>query len=312
MNTSSDDSVSDTPEAAGQQNEPDRSYAEFWKAAGGPPPTGWYTPPPDPDPADPVAVLLFWSMRVFRPWQLQSNKIIEALDVGLPRDFPYLWSANAEERVCDALTLTISVLEAMTGGHAAVLWGEAIYLRSRFRSWPNVTDRVEVCRRLDEFRAEYERAVSLAKRPAVAPLPPPAPPPNQPEQSPTSFYPLAGFPAIFACLNEGSQARKWKDDAKHRHLLREMNAKHNGPIQFGKKGQRPTTSRDALLRWAAGLADEYDKVAERMKQKADDTEATVQKTHPYARSGDVVPGVGGSVKKPRTNRRGEGGSDEVE
>jgi hypothetical protein len=78
-----------------------------------------------------------------------------------------------------------------------------------------------------------------------------------------------------------------------------MNETFDGPIKRGTKGQRPLVVKDKLWEWWHQLEQRYDE----NRQNESNRQATVEARHPYGRTGEVVPNLGGHVKKRRRKSR---------
>jgi hypothetical protein len=121
------------------------------------------------------------------------------------------------------------------------------------------------------------------------------------------FVPLTSWNDIFGALNEPHGYAHWKNDAPTRDKIRKLNTEHNGPIVFPKgKGKQPSVDKGALLTWWKSLSEHYDARTEREKAEAESARLTVADSHNYGASGQVVPGIGGSVKRTRAKTTEKG------
>jgi hypothetical protein len=86
------------------------------------------------------------------------------------------------------------------------------------------------------------------------------------------------------------------NNAGNQRKVRKLNKAYPGPIVFPSKGGQPNVEKMNLLNWWQGLAEKL----EESQQKQADRKATLQEQHNYGRSGKVLPGIAGHIKKRRT------------
>ncbi len=111
--------------------------------------------------------------------------------------------------------------------------------------------------------------------------------------------PSAEFPAPKAYLfswKEILAAVGMRSSATARRQVRRLNEFFDGPILFptGRGGQ-PRTDRAKLMLWWDGLED----VWAGMDRRRRDRQATAAESHPYGRTGNVAPGIAGSIRPRR-------------
>ena len=114
------------------------------------------------------------------------------------------------------------------------------------------------------------------------------------------FVPLTSWAEIFAALNEPHDKACWKNDEATRDKIRKLNHDFDGPIKLPKgKGKQPLVSKAVLKAWWDGLSEAFDARTDEAKAEDDSKIETVGESHPYGRSGTVVPGIDGSIKRTR-------------
>jgi hypothetical protein len=86
------------------------------------------------------------------------------------------------------------------------------------------------------------------------------------------------------------------DESRNR--VKNLNAKHNGPIIVETKGSQPKADEARLISWWNGLEELWQAEVENKNNAA----ATVADTHKYGKNGEVVPGIDGHVKKRRSKK----------
>jgi hypothetical protein len=87
--------------------------------------------------------------------------------------------------------------------------------------------------------------------------------------------------------------------AANKTRISNMNKTFDGPIKRGTKGRRPLVAKKKLLEWWHRLEQCYDEC----RQEESNRQATVEARHPYGRTGEVVPNLGGHVKNRRRKSR---------
>jgi hypothetical protein len=99
---------------------------------------------------------------------------------------------------------------------------------------------------------------------------------------------------VFGWAEITAALKQINDEAQHKRI-RNLHASFPGPIIFGKQGTPPKVDRSKLIDWWNVLEDQWQKSERRQK----DIEATVEDSHPYGRTGTVVPDIGGHERKKR-------------
>jgi hypothetical protein len=109
---------------------------------------------------------------------------------------------------------------------------------------------------------------------------------------------LAGWSEIFDAL----EVPRPKRSSMQRRVAR-YNKDHDGPIIIEGQGAQPRVERNRLVLWWNDLERRFEETAQRER----DQKASVSEQHAYGRSGAVVPGINGGVKKRRqkTPRSGD-------
>lgn len=121
------------------------------------------------------------------------------------------------------------------------------------------------------------------------------------------FVPLTSWSEILAALNEPHGNAVWKNDPQTRDKIRKLNEQHNGPIRLPQgKGTQPSVDKAVLLVWWDGIRGHFDARNDEEEAKSASARLTVAETCNYGRSGTVVPGIEGSVKRTRKGRKGKG------
>ena len=85
---------------------------------------------------------------------------------------------------------------------------------------------------------------------------------------------------------------------KDRQKVARLNGTRNGPIQIGEQGEQPLVDKAKLIEWWNHLA-----VTTETENRQRDARATARDKYDYSREGTVVPGISGSVKRRRKDRR---------
>ena len=89
-----------------------------------------------------------------------------------------------------------------------------------------------------------------------------------------------------------------KNTAEMQNKVRSLNKSHDGPIVLPRKGSQPKVERSVLLEWWNGLQDRFEVI----RGRESDAAATTQNQHAHGKSGIVVPDIGGSIKKRRSDK----------
>ena len=82
------------------------------------------------------------------------------------------------------------------------------------------------------------------------------------------------------------------DDSNRGRVIR-LNERYEGPIISGGQGGQSMVEKDSLIRWWNGLEKRWGEHESRDR----DAQATVGIQYQYGKSGNVVPEIGGSVKR---------------
>jgi hypothetical protein len=140
-------------------------------------------------------------------------------------------------------------------------------------------------------------------------------PPNRTQQGvgddprPTTdpFIPLTSWNDILVALNEPHGKPVLKNNEQTRDKIRKLNNEHDGPIKFPPgKGKQPSVGKDSLMVWWTSLRDHFDARTDEANAEAESARLTVADSHEYGAFGKVVPGIGGSEKRPRKETKEKG------
>lgn len=130
--------------------------------------------------------------------------------------------------------------------------------------------------------------------------------PNETKRDQTAadpFVPLTSWSDIFAALNEPHGNATWKNNETTREKIRKLNINYSGPIKLPVgKGTQPSVDKAKLLQWWNGLKEHFDARIEETAAKESSTRSTVA-SHKYGASGEVVPNIGGSVRRKKGKER---------
>jgi hypothetical protein len=93
-----------------------------------------------------------------------------------------------------------------------------------------------------------------------------------------------------------------KNTETDRRTVRRLNETLDGPIRTGGSGEQPLVDKTKLLAWWADLERLYDEKQQRKRNKR----ATVEGRHNCGRTGEVVPDLGGGVRRRRRSQPKKG------
>jgi hypothetical protein len=118
-----------------------------------------------------------------------------------------------------------------------------------------------------------------------------------------AFFPLKGWPAIIAALNEQLDTAKHTDNEQTRTLIRKLNTQHRGPIVLPtRRGTHPQVDKFVLLEWWGRLREHFVDRDEEAEQETESKDHTVADTHPYSSTGTVVPEISGHIKSRKKTK----------
>lgn len=126
------------------------------------------------------------------------------------------------------------------------------------------------------------------------------------ESQPATPTPAAAPPADAAveaprCLLKGWHEITHALDMKHAdsERVRCVNDQHGGPIINSGPGSSPMVYRDTLVQWWNRFLDQ----AQQRANATRDRKLSAEPQHNYGRGGTVAPEIGGTVKKPRRDKK---------
>jgi len=111
---------------------------------------------------------------------------------------------------------------------------------------------------------------------------------------------LHGWRAIDEALGLSRSYPEMSYDERRRKLAH-LNDYYAGPIITGRKGSQPIVNRPELIAWWNSLEDQV----EAQKARIHDKQETLRNLRPYGRTAQVVPDIGGSVKRRRKSSRSQ-------
>jgi hypothetical protein len=117
---------------------------------------------------------------------------------------------------------------------------------------------------------------------------------SKPSQSST-----AGLVVYLFSWRDILDALEMKNDDESQRRVRDLNKKFDGPINLPKKGGQPKVNKEKLLAWWNRLEELWE-----TKEGGRNAEATTESRHNYGRTGEVIPDIGGHVKKRRQTKPG--------
>jgi hypothetical protein len=179
--------------------------------------------------------------------------------------------------------------------NALVLALKYMLMFPMFGPWPQGSDLkfAEVLGAADKTRGLVEALAAQLKVPPGGgrtpsrgvPLDPPAP------AAPAEY--LLSWRAILGAVG-------MKNTIADRQQLRTLNNKYEGPIIMPERGGQPKVDKGKLRPWWDGLESRWVEDRKEAEEKRRDREEATGERHSYGRNGEIVPDIGGHVKKRRT------------
>lgn len=178
-------------------------------------------------------------------------------------------------QVCVAFTTMLGRLAQAVAKYFPQLWPElrlvargAIWHADRAFDWPAG---------ILELRRIEAVALEAADRPEVP-------------QEPKNY--LLNWREVLAAIGR-------KNTAEDRRQVSRINEETGGPISVPKRGSQPKVERGALLIWWNRLEIQWADAANQAAGERIDADAQYH----YGQSGEVAPGIGGGVKRRRSDRK---------
>lgn len=125
------------------------------------------------------------------------------------------------------------------------------------------------------------------------------------------FAPLIGWADIISALNVIIGSNHFKSEESTRDKIRKLNTDFKGPIVFSPgQGKHPSVDKTPLGKWWNEIKSHFDarkleseSDAESKAARSGDAREETKNSHAYGADATVVPGIAGSVKKNRVQKK---------
>lgn len=117
---------------------------------------------------------------------------------------------------------------------------------------------------------------------------------TQESNLPSTVEPTQPVPLLLS-WREIADALGRPNTTEFQSALKRLNDQHGGPIVTTGRGAQPKVNRDRLVEWWNALETRLEELDGRKRDEAE----SVKSQHPYGSDGQVIPDIGGGVKRRR-------------